>query len=234
MAESIPLILSSVPDTETGSAMTVKLRHRLRTIRKSEEMPQESVRFLEKSMNWIFPGCQLFYRDTDADIDVQKSYPFGHVIRAGFFVDVTVKAQRPKTRFRFIIGSAHCAKLYEAVPYDADLARWRLCTLHFNSYFKVMDIYEKNGVTQIFLLHIPYLAVPVFKSEHSFNFIQGMTETNLVEIVRRSLDEKLQMDVFADTTEEELLERMKQPVGLDNSGNPVPMGYMPIPGSIKA
>lgn len=54
--------------------------------RKPEEMPQESVRFLEKSMNWIFPGCQLFYRDTDADadIDVQKTYPIGHVIRAGF------------------------------------------------------------------------------------------------------------------------------------------------------
>ena len=111
--------------------------------RKSEEMPQESVRFLEKSMNWIFPGCQLFYRDTDADIDVQKSYPFGHVIRAGFFVDVTVKAQRPKTRFRFIIGSAHCAKLYEDLP-DADFVRWRLCTLHFNSYFKVMDIYMRR------------------------------------------------------------------------------------------
>ena len=142
------------------------------------------------------------------------------------FVDVTVKAQRPKTRFRFIIGSAHCAKLYEALP-DADF------TLHFNSYFKVMDIYEKNGFTQIFLLHIPYMAVPVFKSEHSFNFIQGMTETNLVEIVRRSLNEKLQMDVFADTSEEELLERMKQPVGLDNSGNPVPMGYMPIPEEYK-
>lgn len=192
-----------------------------------KEMPQELIRFLEKSMNWILPGYQLFYRDTDAEIDVQKSYQVGSVIRAGFFIDVTVKAQRPITKFRFIIGPAHCAKLYEAVP-DTDMVRWRLCTLHFNSYFKVMDVYEKDGVMQIFLLHIPYQAVPFFMSEHSFNFIQGTFHINLVEIVRRCLDEKLQMDVFADTTEAELLKRMEQPVGLDSKGNPISMGYMPI------
>ena len=195
-------------------------------------MPQELIRFYEKSINWILSGCQLFYRDTDADIDVQKFYQIGSVIRAGFFIDVTVKAQRPKTKFRFIIGSAHCAKLYEAVP-DADMVRWRLCTLHFNSYFKVMDVYEKEGFTQIFLLHIPYQAVPFFMTEHSFNFIQGASQTNLVEVVRKSFDEKLQMDVFAETTEDELLERMKQPVGLDSKGNPVPTGYMSVPDEYK-
>lgn len=197
-----------------------------------KETPQELVRFFEKSINWILLGCQLFYRDTDADIDVQKSYQVGSIIRAGFFVDITVKAQRPTTRFRFIIGSAHCAKLYEAVP-DVDMLRWRLCMFHFNSYFKIMDVYEKEGVTQIFLLHIPYQAVPFFMPEHSFNFIQGASQVNLVEIVRRSLDEKLRMDVFADTTEAKLLERMKQPVGLDSKGNPVPMNYMPIPEEYK-
>lgn len=151
-----------------------------------KEMPQELIRFFEKSINWILPGCQLFYRDTDADIDVQKSYQVGSVIRAGFFIDVTVRAQRPTTKFRFIIGSAHCAKLYEAVP-DADMVRWRLCTLHFNSYFKVMDVYEKEGVTQIFLLHIPYQAVPFFMSEHSFNFIQALPRPTLWKLSAEAL-----------------------------------------------
>lgn len=41
------------------------------------------------------------------------------------------------------------------------------------------------------------------------------------------------MDVFADTTEAELLERMKQPVGFNSKGNPVPMGYMSIPEEYK-
>ena len=59
-----------------------------------KEMPQELIRFFEKSINWILPGCQLFYRDTDADIDVQKSYQVGSVIRAGFFT-IAQNSMRP-------------------------------------------------------------------------------------------------------------------------------------------
>ena len=123
------------------------------------ELKPEEISSLEKTINWILPGCQLFYRDTDADIDVYKSYPIGSIIRAGFFVDVTAKTAKPTKKVRYIIASAHCAKLYE-VAQDEDMKRWRLCTLHFNSYFKVIDVYEKGGVTQIFLLHIPYQSLP--------------------------------------------------------------------------
>lgn len=196
------------------------------------QVPQDTVKLLERCINWILPGCQLFYRDTDADIDVGKTYPLGAVIRAGFFIDVTIKAQRPVTKFRYIIASAHCAKLCEAMD-DEDVKRWRLCTLHFNSYFKVMDIYEKDGVTQIFLLHIPYRSVPFFRAENSLNFIQGASQTNLVDVARKSLDTKLQMEVFADTAEPDLLERMHEPVGLDNEGDPVTMDFIIAPPNVE-
>lgn len=110
----------------------------------NNELKPEEIQEIEKTINWILPGCQLFYRDTDADIDVEKSYPIGSIIRAGFFVDVTARTAKPTKRIRYIIGSTHCAKLHEVVP-DEDMKRWRLCTLHFNSYFKVMDVYEKGG-----------------------------------------------------------------------------------------
>lgn len=35
------------------------------------ELPQEDVKNMEKILNWILPGCQLLYRDTNEDI---KSY----------------------------------------------------------------------------------------------------------------------------------------------------------------
>ena len=197
-----------------------------------KKMPKEVISFLERSLNWILPGCQLFYRDTDSDIDVRKSYPVGAIIRAGTFVDVTVKVQRPVTKVRYLIASAHCARLYEAVP-DEDMARWRLCTLHFNSYFKVMDVYERGGVTQIFLLHIPYQAIPFFQADHSFDFIQGASQINLVEVARKSLDTKLAMDVFADTTEPELLASMAAPVGVDDEGNPLSLDFVPTPDFAK-
>ena len=189
------------------------------------ELKPEEIGSIEKTINWILPGCQLFYRDTDADIDVYKSYPIGSIIRAGFFVDVTAKTAKPTKKVRYIIGSAHCAKLYE-VAQDEDMKRWRLCTLHFNSYFKVIDVYEKGGVTQIFLLHIPYQSLPFFRAEHSFNFVQGISQINLVEVARKSLDAKLEMEVFPDTSEPDLLERMEMPIGIDNNGNPFSLNFM--------
>ena len=116
-------------------------------------------------------------------------------------------------------------KSCEVVP-DEDMKRWRLCTLHFNSYFKVMDVYEKGDVTQIFLLHIPYQSLPFFIAEHSFNLIQGASQINLIEVTRKSLDMKLEMDVFPDTSEPALLERMEMPIGIDEKGNPLPLDFM--------
>lgn len=109
---------------------------------------------------------------------------------------------------------------------DNDMKRWRLCTLHFNSYFKVMDIYKKGGVTQIFLLHIPYQSLPFFMTEHSFNFIQGASRINLIEVARKSLDTKLEMDVFPDSSEPALLERMEMPIGIDGNGDSLPLDFM--------
>ena len=43
----------------------------------NNELKTEEIQEIEKNINWILPGCQLFYRDTDADIDVEKFYPIG-------------------------------------------------------------------------------------------------------------------------------------------------------------
>lgn len=63
-------------------------------------------------------------------------------------------------------------------------------------------------------------------AEHSFNLIQGASQINLVEVTRRSLDTKLEMDVFPDTSEPALLERMEMPIGIDEKGNPLPLDFM--------
>mgnify|MGYP003439492678 FL=1 len=52
----------------------------------NNELKPEEIQEIEKNINWILPGCQLFYRDTDADIDVEKSYPIGSIIRAVFLL----------------------------------------------------------------------------------------------------------------------------------------------------
>ncbi len=181
----------------------------------------------EKFANWTLPGLQFFYRDTNAPVIVDATYHVGDILRAGFFVDVTTKLQKPAHKTRFLIASAHAAMLCEVEELcqeNPDVKKWNLCTFHFNSYFKVMDVYEKDGVTQVFLLHIPAAtAFLLGNDEAAMNFMNEATgqETSLVEMARKSLDEKLKMDVHPRSLDLTFCKRMEQPVGLDEEFYPV-------------
>ena len=120
----------------------------------------------EKFANWTLSGLQFYYRDTDASVIIETTYHVGDVLRAGFLLDVTTQLWKPAHRTRFIIASAHAAHFFEIddlVKANPNVKEWNLCTLHFNSFFKVMDVYEKNGFRQVFLLHILYLQFFVLK-----------------------------------------------------------------------
>ena len=183
--------------------------------------------FFEKFANWTLPGLQFFYRDTDAPVIVDTTYHVGDVLRAGFFVDVTTKLQKPAHKTRFLIASAHTAmmcEIPERCQQNPKVKEWNLCTLHFNSYFKVMDVYEKESVTQIFLLHIPGAAAFFLgHDETAMNFVNEATgqETTLIEMARKSLDEKMRMDVHPRSLDKEFVERMHHPIGLDEECYPV-------------
>lgn len=183
--------------------------------------------FFEKFANWTLPGLQFYYRDTDAPIIVDTTYHVGDILRAGAFVDVTTKLLKPAHKTRYIIASAHAAMWYEVddiCRHNPYVKAWNLCTLHFNSYFKVMDVYQKEEVTQVFLLHIPAAAVFFLgHDESAMNFVNKATgqEATFVEMARKSLDEKLQMEVHPRSLDKEFVERMHHPIGLDETFHPV-------------
>lgn len=155
----------------------------------------------EKFANWTLPGLQFYYRDTDARVIIETTYHVGDVLRAGFLLDATTQLWKPAHRTRFIIASAHAAHFFEIedlVKANPNVKEWNLCTFHFNSYFKVMDVYEKDGYRQVFLLHIPPAAAFFLgRDETAINFINEATgqEGSLIEMARKSLDEKLKMDI---------------------------------------
>jgi hypothetical protein len=82
-----------------------------------------------------------------------------------------------------------------------------------------MDIYEKGGVTQIFLLHVPAKAIfsPWLGSQLNISF---NNEETLVDIARKSLDTKLTFPPRELLEEEEWLDRTSWHVGIDNDGCP--------------
>lgn len=194
--------------------------------------------FLESLANWVLPGLQFFYRDTDAIDDASLYYQKGQTLRAGFFVDVTTKLLKPLHKARFIIASAHAALLFEMkglVRENPDVERWNLTTLHFNSYFKVMDVYKTPSCTQVFLLHIPPSAA-LLLGDTDLNFIDQATGDKqfLSALARQSLDEKLRMDYHPRPFDETLCKRMEAPVGLDADMKPYPLAPAPESGEVAA
>ena len=184
---------------------------------------------IEKFANWTLPGVQFYYRDTNALAKAEDIYHVGDIVRAGFFVDVTTKLLRPTTKTRFLIASAHAAPLCEIddlCQQNPNVNKWGWCVLHPNSYFKVMDVYKVGNVTQVFLLHIPpTAAILVGRSEMAMKFINEATgsEHTLVGMARKSLDEKVTMDVHPRSLDKEWMERTAHPVGLDDEQQPLPL-----------
>ena len=178
----------------------------------------DHISFLESLVNWVMPGLQFFYRDTDVRMDVHQLYKVGETIRAGFYIDATTKLLKPAHRVRFLIASAHPARLYEVpdlVDRNPNVAKWNLVTFHFNSYFRVMDVYETPECTQVFLLHIPLSAARYGVGVSDLNLFDAALggETSLVGLARASLDEKMTMDYHPRSFDEEWCRRMADPVG---------------------
>lgn len=181
----------------------------------------------EKFANWTLPGLQFYYRDTDARVIIETTYHVGDVLRAGFLLDATTQLWKPAHRTRFIIASAHAAHFFEIedlVKANPNVKEWNLCTFPFNSYFKVMDVYEKDGYRQVFLLHIPPAAALFLgRDETAINFINEATgqEGSLIEMARKSLDGKLKMDIHPRSLDQDFVNRMHHPIGLDPDFWPV-------------
>lgn len=190
--------------------------------------------YFENFCNWVFPGLQFFYRDTDYEFNVDETYKVGDVIRAGFFIDATTKLLRPNKRVRYIIASAHAAELYKNVDMTGDEGgdNWHMCTFHFNSYFKVMDIYHHEDVTQVLLLHIPHSALHIFgKGEMSVSFIDDLfdEDESLIGYARGSLHEKMLDDIHPRSLDREWCRRTEYPIGLDGQMQKVSLELDPEP-----
>lgn len=185
---------------------------------------------LEKVVNWILPGLQFFYRDTDAEIDIAQQYPVGKVLRSGFFVDMSTKLLKPAKKTRFIVAAAHAAVVCDfqdeeskksARLYSPNAEEWSHAILHKNTWLKVMDVYQKGDVTQILLLQIPETAAKFFGDDQAFfKFIDQAAgeEISIVEAARHSLDEKLRDMVHPRSLDPDLINRMNQPIGYTKDG----------------
>lgn len=170
---------------------------------------------LEEIINWTLPGLTMYYRDSNLKSEIINKYWIGKIFRAKTFVDVSNFAGKPITNCRFIFASSKAAPLFRVNPATE---KWGLHAINCDSFFKVLDVYHFQGVTQIFVLHIPYKGLDMFS--RSVLQLGGQNiEEQIIAKARESLHQKFDSEIFPALSEQEWLHRTSFPIGLDNSNN---------------
>lgn len=176
-------------------------------------------------VDWTISDLELYYRDTDADIDAEKMYPIGKIIRTGFNTSVSINLERPTQKTRFLIASAHAARLCsnkdgsrnETGLYISSKAEeWGHAIISKNAWLKVLDIYKVNGFTQIFLLQIPETAAILFDNDNTlFDYLNTTDKSSLslIENARRDFNKKLRQSVHPRSIDNEWIAQTSRPIG---------------------
>ncbi len=114
---------------------------------------------LEEIFNQTFPGISFLYRDVDLSNELIAKYQVGQIIHEKGFTDTSKFGGGLDKSLRYLIASAHGKDLSVI---DEKAGKWGLVLIASGSYFKVLDICEEAGKTQIQLLHIPKIGVELF------------------------------------------------------------------------
>ena len=173
---------------------------------------------------------QVFYRDTDAEFDIDKCYKVGQVIRAGEFMEATKKLLQPMHRVRFMIVAPRLFSIeeYLRLQDNRNLPNpfpFKENIIHRNSYFVVVDVFRLAGKTQILLVKIPHGAY-VLAKKHGFSFenldndseIVGLSLSDYAHLV---FENRMTDYVHGHSIDDEWTKAMYQPIGLDKSMQPV-------------
>ncbi len=164
---------------------------------------------IEEIFNQTFPGLALLYRDVELSIDLVSKYKVGQIVHERGFTDTSKFGGGPTTNLRYLIASAYGRDLS---MFDPKAAKFGLILISSGAYFKVLDVYEKNGKTQILLLNIPETGIELFSSTTT------NVEHQVIEKARQNFDEKISAEPITALSTDEWKERTQFPIGMDDKG----------------
>lgn len=150
----------------------------------------------------------LFVRDINLSKELEEKYEIGSIIREKAFVDMTNKIGQMTTSHRYAIISNHVGNLSQF----EHGTNWGLHTAASGSKFKVLDVYEFKGKTQILLLHL-------IDNLEDFFVDNDTIDEECVAWARNIFVESFEKEVIEEVNSEEWLERCSFPIGMDNDGN---------------
>jgi len=166
-------------------------------------------KFIEEIGDMVFKGASFSYRDTHLSENMVAKYKTGMVIMEKGFLDSSSKGEGMSynSNLRYLVISSQ-NKTMPSMFQD-----FGLCMISSGSYFKVIDIINKESKTQVTLLHIPREAVDLF-SKYTTNY-----EEFIIQQSRENFLAKITLNPVPELEDEEWIERTKPPLGMDDEGN---------------
>ena len=171
--------------------------------------PDFDVELLEKTINEILPGLTMYVRDVNLAPELAANYEPQTIIMERGYTDASCRVMGMITTHRFAILSNHMADFSE---YEHD-TNWGLFIARHNAHFKVLDIYEYQGKTQILLLHLPDDS-----RWKMFENVKLSVEEQFIEDSRKRFENKSVQDPVPELVTEEWLARCSAPLGMNDAG----------------
>lgn len=175
------------------------------------------VSYLERVVNGMLPGLQMYARDANLTPEQASWYVPGSIICERAFTDATSRFMGMVTTHRITILSNHMVDVSQSVD-DPEASQWSLCVAQARSHFKVMDVFEHHGKTQILLLHLPN-----DENWHIFEQVVLNMEEDLVSTSRERFAAKCEAEVVDVLATRRWLERTSWPIGFLEDGTPQPL-----------
>ena len=172
-------------------------------------MAGADLKILQDLINDVFPGIAIFVRDVNLQPACAVKYTQGLIVHERGFTDASCRVGGLFTTHRFAILSNHIGN----ISMFEHGTNWGLCMAKSGAHFKVLDVYEYQGKTQITLLHLP-------DDERWKLFINTeiSIEKGLVDECRSRFREKCSEEPIPELCTEEWLKRCSFPLGMDENG----------------
>ena len=157
-----------------------------------------------------FSNVGFFRRDTDLQDGMLKNYRRGAIIQEHAFIDCTYLESGLAARHRYLIITGKARDLHELAGLDP---RYGPAIIQRDAFFKVLDVYQSQGRSQVTLLHIPAELVDRLRTQEP-----NEIEEEMVEAARRDFEQSLQSPTVPALTEPEWTDRVAFPLGMNDEG----------------
>ncbi|MEJ7847156.1 MAG: hypothetical protein WKF92_03590 [Pyrinomonadaceae bacterium] len=162
---------------------------------------------LDQTLNNI----SFFYRDNDLGDEFINMYYRGLIVRELGFVDASFRSGGLAARHRFLIASSQAVNLSDLPP---AIPEQGLVVIKNGSFFKVLDVFERENRKQITLLHIPEELVAFFSTGNELSDI----ELQIAEAARTDFDKQFYHPPADALKRADWLNRLKDPIGISDDG----------------